>query len=80
MADPEVLGVAEPLLLLGPSLEAHLSGVQVACQVVLRELMQLLETQLLSGTVTELFHAYAGKAPVPASFAQYLKSKPQMRV
>jgi ribonuclease D len=53
---------------------------EVACQVVLRELMQLLETQLLSGTVTELFHAYAGKAPVPASFAQYLKSKPQMRV
>ena len=52
---------------------------EVACQIVLTELMQMQESQVQGGAATELFHAYAGKAPVPESFTQYLRSKPPLR-
>ena len=38
---------------------------EVACQIVLTELMQMQESRVQGGAATELFHAYAGKAPVP---------------
>lgn len=48
---------------------------EVACEKVLIDLMRMQEQEIAKGGRTELFSAYAGKAPLPTCFTQYLSKK-----
>lgn len=48
---------------------------EVACEKVLTDLMHMQVEEIARGGRTELFSAYAGKAPLPQCFTQYLSKK-----
>lgn len=51
---------------------------EVACEKVLTDLMHMQEDEIAKGGRTELFSAYAGKAPLPRCFTKYLASKQRL--
>ena len=51
---------------------------EIACEKVLVDLMRMQAEEIAKGGRTELFRAYAGKGPLPACFARYLRKKPSL--